>query len=682
MRALRWIGAAGVLLVLPAAVALAQDGENEAPSAIERARDHMERGQALYLQARFEEAAAEFEAAYEAQPFSAFLYNAGVALERAGQPGRAADLFEQYLGRDPGASDAESVRARVARLRASQQAPPSGAGERGSPEGAAAAAEAGSGASGGAASGEAGDGALAAAGAAGEGAPGRASDAGEGGAGPGAEAGEGEAGAGRRAEGAGPGTEAGEGEAGAGRRAEGAGPGTEAGEGEAGEGRLAEGAGRGAEAGDGGASEAGGGSVAEGELGAGRGGEAGAGGAGEGASGAERVAAAGEGRLAEGAGRGAEAGEHAAGAAGAGEGERGPGATGGPAGARQAAAAPPDGIPDDFKSLLSVRTNPEGATIRVQRADATLAEGPAPFAHTLEQGRYHVVVEHPDYQTVEQDVRIEPGKVYVVIVEMSQGQFLGYLRVVSNVPGADVYIDDREQGPRGQTPFEAPIPVGPHQIWVERPGYQPEQREVEVGIGEDVTTEIALERVDFGRLRVVANVPGARVVVDDRQLGTVPFEAQLPAGPHRLRVEADGMKSWETDVTIERGQLTPTRVRLRPAVGRGGAWVTTVFGALFLGGGIALGLVADDLSTTLAAEQEAGTLASDDSRLDLGFYLSIGADAAFGLSAILGALALYYFVYDPLPPSEGRALEARDWALSPMLDPVRGTAGLGVEGRF
>jgi hypothetical protein len=104
-----------------------------------------------------------------------------------------------------------------------------------------------------------------------------------------------------------------------------------------------------------------------------------------------------------------------------------------------------------------VRTNPAGATIIVRRGSEIVAQGPAPFAHTLDQGRYNVTVEHPDFQTVDQDVRIEPGKVYVVIVEMSQGQFLGYLRIVSDVPGAQVFIDDREQGARGQTPLEAPI---------------------------------------------------------------------------------------------------------------------------------------------------------------------------------------------------------------------------------
>jgi len=106
-------------------------------------------------------------------------------------------------------------------------------------------------------------------------------------------------------------------------------------------------------------------------------------------------------------------------------------------------------VPEEFKSLLSVRTNPEGATVHVLRAGTEVASGPAPFAHTLDHGRYLVRIDHPDYQTVEQEMRVEPGKVYVVIVEMSQGQFLGYLRVASNVAGANVYVDDRDQGPRG-----------------------------------------------------------------------------------------------------------------------------------------------------------------------------------------------------------------------------------------
>ena len=468
MRVRRWIGAFSLLFLGLAAVGTAQAQDES--SSMQRAREHMERGQTLYLQARFEEAAAEFEAAYEAQPFGAFLFNAGAALERAGQAARAAEFFEQYLTRDPSAADAAEVRTRIARLRAGA--------------------------------------------------------------------------------------------------------------------------------------------------------------------------------------------------------------------ATQAPQAPPDEVPDEFKSLVSVRTNPEGATVRVLAAGRDVATGPSPFAHTLDAGRYTLRIEHPDFQTVEQQMRVEPGRVYVVIVEMSQGEFLGYLRVVSNVPGAEVFIDDREQGARGRTPWEGPIATGRHHLWIERPGYRTQEIDAEVNVGEDVTVRVDLTRVDFGRVRVVSNVTGARVSVDGQQVGVVPYEGEVGSGPHRVRVEADGMKAYEAQIDVRPGQLTPLRVRLRPDVGRGGAYVSAVFSALFLGAGIGLGVVGFDFHNQVQAEVDAGTLASDDNRLDVGMGLYIGADAAFGLSLIVGVLALYYFLYDPLPPSEGTILETRDWAFVPLADPQTQTAGLGMVGRF
>jgi tetratricopeptide (TPR) repeat protein len=463
----------GIFVALAlAAVAHAQDER----TALENAREHMERGQSLYLQGRFEEAALEFEAAYEARPFAAFLYNEAVALERAGQSARAADLFERYLTLDPHSSDARNVRERITRLR----------------------------------------------------------------------------------------------------------------------------------------------ELARDET-------------------AHPVAPEGT--------------------------------------------PPPASVPEDFKSLLSVRTNPSGATVSVRQNNRVIAQSASPFAYSLDQGTYDVQVEHPDFQTVHQEIHIEPGRVYLVIVEMSQGEFLGYLRVIGDPPGAQVFIDDRAQGPRGQTPFEAPTPVGHHRVWVERAGYQPFETELDLGVGEDHTVRADLARVEYGRLRVVANVAGSRVLVDGQSIGNVPFEGQVPAGPHRLRVESDGMKAYEAQLDIQQGQLTPVRVRLRPDVSRSGAIVTTIFGSIALAGGITLSILVNEWGNQVSAARNAGTLAADDGRLDQGLVMSIVADSAYGIAVLLGALALYQFLYDPLPPSEGNVLEARDWALLPWLDP-RGGAGLGFGGRL
>src|SRR5690606_18267984 len=131
---------------------------------------------------------------------------------------------------------------------------------------------------------------------------------------------------------------------------------------------------------------------------------------------------------------------------------------------------------------------------------------------------------------------------------------------------------------------------------------------------------------------------------------------------------------------IKGGQLTPVRVVLKPAVDRTGAWVTTVFAALAVGGGIAMGVLANGLEQDLTDARDQGRLASNDDRLLTGQPLAIGADVAFGLGAILGAFATYYFLRDPLPDSEARVLEVRDWTLGPSLGPHH--AGMTVGGRL
>jgi len=526
------IAAALGLCVLPAEVARAQGGDgerggdgspataeaasggadDEGRAGLERAKEHMERGQELYIQSRFLEAAEEFKRAYEAQAFSAFLYNAAIAYEKAGEDDEALAFYAQYLDREPGASDASEVRSKVRELRAS----------------------------------------------------------------------------------------------------------------------LRE---------------------------------------------AEATAAAAT----------PETGESAEGATGA----TAPGTAA--SGGTGAAAAEPEGRSrpaargraEDMKSLLSIRTNPEGAQVTLKQTSQVVASGAAPFAHTLDEGRFKVTVEHPDFRTVEDTIRIRPGRVYVIIVEMSQGQFLGYRQITTTPPGASVYVDDREIGAYGVTPVGLQLPTGGHHLWIEKPGYETIEQDIELEIGgDDPPLVIDLERVSYGRLRVVSNVRGARVLVDGEQVGVTPFQGDVDAGVRKVKIEADGMKAWEEEVDIQRGQETPVRVRLRPAPSRGGAWATAVVAAAFVGGGIALGLLANDRENELDGALDRGLLANDDGRITEGRFFAIGANAAYGVGAVLGILSIYYFVKDDLPDSEGVQLEPRDWALFPTVDPVAGGGGATLRVSF
>jgi hypothetical protein len=194
---------------------------------------------------------------------------------------------------------------------------------------------------------------------------------------------------------------------------------------------------------------------------------------------------------------------------------------------------------------------------------------------------------------------------------------------------------------------------------------------VQVEVGEDQTLTEQLVRVDYGRVRVVSNRSDAEVYVDGKRVGRVPIETNVKHGRHQVRVSADGMKDWEQEVAIERGQATPLRVRLRPKVGRAGAWATAGVAAGVLGGSIAVAFVGKKLHDEAQQDLEDGTLESDDPRFDRGRWMYIGADVGFAVALGLAGLSTYYFLRDPLPDSEGRVLEPRDWAFSPEVGSER-----------
>jgi outer membrane receptor for ferrienterochelin and colicins len=123
---------------------------------------------------------------------------------------------------------------------------------------------------------------------------------------------------------------------------------------------------------------------------------------------------------------------------------------------------------------------------------------------------------------------------------------VGVLTLVSEPPGAEIYVDRREHGSYGTTPASVPVGPGRHAVWLERPGYRPVELTLEVGLGAE-RTESAILTPIVGKLVVSSEPPGEVLVLDAEGLtaarGVSPFEASLAPGAYVVEVSAQGHRT-------------------------------------------------------------------------------------------------------------------------------------------
>ncbi|HET7542441.1 MAG TPA: PEGA domain-containing protein, partial [Polyangiaceae bacterium] len=270
----------------------------------------------------------------------------------------------------------------------------------------------------------------------------------------------------------------------------------------------------------------------------------------------------------------------------------------------------------------------------------------------------------------EAEMAVSAGHVHQLKANLSQGRFMAFLRVSSNVLGAHVWIDDKkkEHSLWGDTPHGELVPGGKHDVLVEAPGFEPSLSSVELQHGEQKELEAQLVRVGYGVLRIDASAPEVKVRIDGQakgswRSGAEPLEIRFDAGEHRLTVESDGRKTFDGKIVIPRGQILPLHVKMIPKYPRGPAWTQAIIGAAFLGAAIYAGSESNRLYDQVKRDRENGSLEASDERATRGKWFAAGADAGFVVAGVLGGLATYNFIKDPLPESsvsQDKVLEFED----------------------
>lgn len=149
--------------------------------------------------------------------------------------------------------------------------------------------------------------------------------------------------------------------------------------------------------------------------------------------------------------------------------------------------------------------------------------------------------------------------------------YVALLDVVTDPPGATIYIDRKDLGSRGRAPRSLAIAPGKYRVLVELTGYEgASSDEISIQLGSTRKVPIKLKRIE-GKVEVtLTGAPHAAVRVDDETSApvcTAPCEFALPVGKHELFVTADGVAASPKTINVVVGQKLTVGVALRPPSG-------------------------------------------------------------------------------------------------------------------
>jgi len=340
------------------------------------------------------------------------------------------------------------------------------------------------------------------------------------------------------------------------------------------------------------------------------------------------------------------------------------------------------------KGLVIIDSKPTGASVYlVDKSKGVFAM--TPWQGSLEPKPTKLLIEAKGFKPEEREINPRTDKILEIYIALSEQHFLGWIEVVSNVPGADVFIDRREIGAIGRTPYTGHLKPGKHTLWVQKAGYEAAQKEIEVEPGTATTHTVNLELISYGILKAGSKASeGGKLFIDGTQVCTLPCEQQLKPGEHVLKVQREGMENYDGKLAVNRADATFMDLGYSPKPSRVKAWTEAVFSAALFAGGIYLGVkgnqVKDDINNDI--KDPSKLINTSDSRKNTGKYYYIGADVCLGLGLVTAALATWNFL-ESGPPSTATFKTTNmanptsgKFSFAPM--DVPNGAGMAATGRF
>jgi hypothetical protein len=359
-----------------------------------------------------------------------------------------------------------------------------------------------------------------------------------------------------------------------------------------------------------------------------------------------------------------------------------PGGEGTPSTPPPVPAAPPNLPPVVTKGLVVIESKPEGAAIYLGDKSKGIFTR-TPYSGSLPPGKHTVILEMRKYKPERKTFSVRHDRLTYLYFALSSEEYLGWIEVKANVPGASVYFDKKEVGAVGKTPYTGFLRPGKRQIIVEQPGYAPYVQTIDITAGKDHVVNVNLKKVLFGWLKVTGKTTeGATVKVDGRLIDCkeYPCRTELPPGNYKVEIQRKDYKKYTHQISIKQATETQLAVRLNPEPSRLNAYITFGVAGALLAGAITTGVMSNNRKDSLESDLKGGRVYdSSDPRIDEGKITAIISDSLYALSGITAVLGVYYLLRNVGPDSYG---ETRTYKLAiiPALTPQM--AGIVSQVRF
>lgn len=161
--------------------------------------------------------------------------------------------------------------------------------------------------------------------------------------------------------------------------------------------------------------------------------------------------------------------------------------------------------------------------------------------------------------------------------------FTAKLKIDVNEPDAEVYVDEELVGTTPVKPIV--VDIGTRKIRVRKGEYEEYSKEVPVGGAAEVGLDVKLVKiVHEGRINVKTN-PGATISLDGNVVGSGTWSGVLPSGGHQLKISAEKMRPYQSDVYVQDKESRDINVTLEAEPSKGlPAWVWIAGGGVLVAG--------------------------------------------------------------------------------------------------